>query len=268
MFTVTRPQMHGAIRDLVDGVREWRLWHLLAWQEIKGGYRRSILGTWWLVLSMLLQVLTMGFVMSFLFNLSVEKHLPYLAAGMIIWTGFINGMLQEGSSTYINSASYILQIRRPSSVYICKMLWSNLIRTAHYLAIYILFAIIYSVSPTISTLWLLLSLPLALLSVSWLALFLGILSARFRDVPVMLGSILGVLFWLTPILYRADMLGDKRFIVDLNPFSHVLEILRAPLMGASPAPVSWIVVAGFATAGWVVTLLFFARFRARIPYWL
>jgi len=217
---------------------------------------------------MLLQVLTMGFVMSYLFNVSVEKHLPYLAAGMIIWSGFIGGIIQEGSNTYIGSASLILQIKRPTSVYVCKMIWTNMIRTGHNISIYLVFAIFYKVVPTISILLLFVSVPLAILSVSWLAVLLAVVSARFRDVPVMLGSILGVVFWLTPILYRAEMLGSKRFIVDYNPFSHVLEILRAPLMGGMPTLTNWLVVICFSVVGWAITILFFARFRSRIPYWL
>lgn len=268
MFNITRPLIDDAVADIFGGLLEWRLWHLLAWQEIKSSYRRSILGTWWIVLSMFLQILTMGFVMTYLFGISIEKHLPYLAAGMIIWGGIIAGIIQEGSGVYVGSAPYILQVKRPKSVYLFKMIWINLIKTAHNLSIYVLLAVIFNVVPTGNSFLLIITIPLSIISVAWIALFLAVLSARFRDVPVMVGSLMGVLFWLTPILYRPEMLGSKRFIVDFNPLSHVLELLRAPLMGGAPTVTNWLVVIGFSVVGWIFTLLFFARFRARIPYWL
>ena len=51
MIAVTHGQIVAAGMDLQEGVRDWRLSRLLAWQDIKQRYRRSTLGPLWLTLS-------------------------------------------------------------------------------------------------------------------------------------------------------------------------------------------------------------------------
>ena len=101
----------------------------------------------------------------------------------------------------------------------------------------------------------------------WTALLLGLLSARFRDIPYMIASVTQLLFLVTPIMWSADQIGNK-LIVELNPFYHLIEVIRAPLLGAVPPPETWAAVVGVTAAGWVVTLAFFVRFRERIAYWI
>ena len=94
--------------------------------------------------------------------------------------------------------------------------------------------------------------------------------AREIDVPVIVNNVLGVMFWLSPVIYYPDQLsGLKRtLIVDFNPMAHILMLIRAPFLGTMPSPLNWAVAAGIAIAGWAFALLFFSRFRARVPYWL
>ena len=43
-MVVTKRQIDAAARDLRLGLASWRIWHLLAWKEIRQRYRRSVLG--------------------------------------------------------------------------------------------------------------------------------------------------------------------------------------------------------------------------------
>ena len=113
-----------------------------------------------------------------------------------------------------------------------------------------------------------LGVALDVICVSWVILFLGIVSARYRDVPVMVQNFLTVIVWLTPLMYFPEQLGRKRYIADDNPFTHIIALLREPLLGGTPTLNDWLVVLLVAIVGWIGTLLFFARFRARIVYWL
>jgi lipopolysaccharide transport system permease protein len=107
-----------------------------------------------------------------------------------------------------------------------------------------------------------------MICLSWMALVAAVISARYRDVPQLVANILAILFWLTPLMYFPEQLGRKRFIADYNPFTHLIALLREPLLGGTPSLNDWLVVLVMAVVGWVGTLLFFARFRARIVYWL
>ena len=101
-----------------------------------------------------------------------------------------------------------------------------------------------------------------------MALVAAVVSARYRDIPVMIQNILTILFWLTPLMYFPEQLGRRRFIADYNPFTHMIALVREPLLGGTPTLCDWLAVLGIAVFGWIGTFLFFARYRARIVYWL
>ncbi len=117
----------------------------------------------------------------------------------------------------------------------------------------------------------LLALPgLALICLNglWLAFLLGLVSARFRDVPQIVASVVQVAFFLTPIIWKPELLPGRALVLDLNPFFHFVELVRAPLLGQVPGLASWLAVLGITLGGWLVTLGMYRRYRWRIAYWL
>lgn len=267
MLQPTRGQIAVAVTDLLGGVRDWRLWHLLAWQDVKQRYRRSTLGPLWLTLSMAIQMLVMGSLLTFLLKANFAEFLPYICAGMVFWT-LITQVINDGAMAFISSMSFLMQVKRPLTTYIMQTVWRNVIILGHNFVVYLVIAAIYLVVPGASIILWPLGLLLVLLCISWMALLLGILSARYRDIPMIVQSLLGVLFWGTPLMYYPDQLGAAEYVVELNPFTHVVALARAPLLGEAPTLTDWLVVAALAIVGWAFTILFFARFRARIVYWL
>jgi ABC-type polysaccharide/polyol phosphate export permease len=102
----------------------------------------------------------------------------------------------------------------------------------------------------------------------WIGVSLGLVCARFRDIPQIMGSLVQVAFFLTPVMWQAGMLGTKQWAVAWNPFYHFLEVVRSPLVAASTNWSSWAAVLGITIIGYTATFLLFARFRARIAYWV
>ena len=99
-------------------------------------------------------------------------------------------------------------------------------------------------------------------------IFLGMAGARFRDIAPIVASLVQVAFFLTPVLWSIDQLGRHRWAATWNPLYHFLEIVRAPLLGAPIAPISWQVVIAVTVTGWSFAFLLYCRFRARIAYWV
>jgi ABC-type polysaccharide/polyol phosphate export permease len=66
--------------------------------------------------------------------------------------------------------------------------------------------------------------------------------------------------------YRRCTPGPRRFIADYNPFTHMIALVREPLLGDTPSLTDWLVVLAIAVVGWIGTFLFSARFPARIVY--
>lgn len=268
MTSLSVGNLRIAARDLISGFLSYHIWHTLAWSELRQRYRRSTIGPFWLTLSMAVTVTVMSFVVGLLFQLRVEKVLPYIATNLIFWN-FFSGTINESAMGFISAAQSILQVKRPVFSYIMKIIWSNCLILFHVSLVFIVLAIVFRIWSG----WMLLLLPMGLLiffaNTGWIGLASAILSTRFRDLPMMIQNSFTVFFWLTPIIYTPEQIsGTGAVVVQFNPLTHMFEVARAPLLGESFSLLSWSVAAGTAVVGWAATVLLFARARARIPYWL
>lgn len=212
-------------------------------------------------------VIALGIVYSRLFKTELRDFLPYLCVGLLVW-GYISATITESGLLFTGAESYIKQIRLPYSLYGFRFIWSRLIIFAHNLVIYVVVLIYFQIWPGVG---LLLAIPgLALLSVNLIltSMLLGMLSARFRDIPQLIGSVIQVAFFITPVMWNPTLLGPDSYIVLLNPFYHLLEIVRAPLLGHSFPAMSFAATAIITIVNAGVSAGFFMRFRHRISYWV
>jgi lipopolysaccharide transport system permease protein len=177
-------------------------------------------------------------------------------------------MINDGAALFVATARYITQIKSPLTVFLLQVIWRNVIVAAHNAVIYVIVAVILLVVPGPGLLLWPLGFALIIVCLSWMVLISAVISARYRDVPLMIQNILNILFWFTPLMYFPEQLGRKRFLVDYNPVAHMIAVVREPLLGGSPTLNDWLVVLAIAVFGWMGTFLFFARFRARVVYWL
>jgi ABC-type polysaccharide/polyol phosphate export permease len=98
-------------------------------------------------------------------------------------------------------------------------------------------------------------------------MLLGMVCARFRDLQPLIGSILQVALFVTPIFFSPDQLGSSLAVM-LNPLFHMTDIVRASLLGKYAMLESWGFCIGMLIAGWLITIYLFARFRRRVAFWL
>lgn len=256
-----------ALKDLHDGLALVHVWAMLAWQEIRQRYRRSKLGPFWLTISTAVMVTAMGPLYGRLFGQDIASYASTLAVSYVIWL-FLSNLLNESCTSFTSAESYIKQIKLPLTLHVLRMVWRNVIVLAHYVPIIAVVLIAY---PPASFSYLVLA-PLGVLLIAvngiWLGIFLGMLCARFRDIPPIIASLVQVMFFLTPVLWKAEMLGRHQWIVDLNPLFHFLEIVRDPILGQLPSLRNYAAVLGITLIGWALTLVLFSRFRARVAYWL
>jgi ABC-type polysaccharide/polyol phosphate export permease len=261
-------ELNKAKADLQQGLKMASLWWSLAWQDTKQRYRRSFLGPFWITASTGILVGAMGPLYGALLGQDVASYLQHLAISMIIWT-FISASINEAGTTFVGAEGYIKQVALPLSVHIFRMLAKNIVMLAHN-ALVIVVILIFLPPAHWRDLWLFpLGLLLVLGNLFWLALLLAVLSTRFRDIPQLVTNIVQVAFFLSPIIWKADMLGPKnQFVADYNPLYHFIEVIRAPLLGQPIHAISWIVTAGLLVLGSAGAFLVFARLRARVPYWL
>ena len=257
-----------AIGDLCEGMRSWRIWYVLGNGELRQRYRRSTLGPFWVTLSMGIQATVMGNLLAVLFGQPIGRYFPFLCISIVTWTFFATS-ISEGANCFISMNAIILQIKRPLSTYVMLVLWRNAIIYAHTIAIFVVAAIAFGIVPSATYLVIPFGLALLLLNAAWIALALGVIAARFRDVPIIVQNALNVLLWLTPVYYQPEQLAPgARFIVQLNPLSYVMEVARAPFLNTMPPASVWAAAVGVALLGWLLTFVLFVGTRARVPFWV
>ena len=152
--------------------------------------------------------------------------------------------------------------------FVWRTVFRNLINLAHHLVIVVGVLIFYGYWRTADAPMALLGLVLMVANASWLSLLVGIASARFRDIPQIVMSVMQFALFMSPVFWKPDRLKDYQAFLDLNPFYHLLEAVRAPLLGTPVAPGTYLFLVGMAVAGWLVTFLIFARTRRRIVHYL
>ncbi|MBS9720218.1 ABC transporter permease [Tianweitania sp. BSSL-BM11] len=252
--------------DLLEGLRHRELWLFLGWRDVRRHYQRSVLGPLWLTLSMGIMVAGLGVLYSQIFKMDIAEYLPFLAIGFIMW-GFIGGTITASCSVFSGAAGSIRQIRLPLSVYVYQFVWSQLIAFGHNFIIYIIIAVLFGINPGFQVLLLLPALVLMALNGMFCAMILGPLCARFRDIPMIIASIIQVAFFMTPIIWSASQIPERAVFVNINPFYHFIEIARDPLLGQTGSLTNWLVCIGITIVMGILALTFFSRFRSRIAYW-
>lgn len=259
-----------ALLDIKSGSAKWRIWLMLAYQDIQLRYRRSILGPFWLTLSMAITVYSMGFLYGHLFRVGLQQYYPFLVAGMLTWA-LIASVLTDLTDTFITSESLIKQIKLPYSLYIHRVIAKNVIIFFHNMLVMLPIFVIFSAGAKINFYSLLLIPGLAMIYLNAFiyGLILAMLGSRYRDVSQIIKSLIQVIFFITPIMWTPTILPPKdQFFVLLNPFYSFVELIRSPLIGQAPSLFNLGVTLGITLVGSIVCAFMFTRYRARIIYWL
>jgi homopolymeric O-antigen transport system permease protein len=257
----------AAWADLVEGASKCWVWSTIAMQDIKMRYRGSLLGPFWLTISMVIMVAAMGLIYARMFNMEINQYLPFLTVGLVIWN-FVSTVVIEGCETFLSARNIITQVRMPFSVHAWRTVYRNLIVLAHNMVIVPFVLILFSVPVRWTVVLILPALIILTINGIWVSILLGMISARYRDVPPIVTSFVQVLFFVTPVFWPPEAVGIWMQALSLNPLFAAVDVVRAPLLGSAPLTYSWTVLLVVTVVGCISTFLLFVKFRPRIAYWI
>jgi ABC-type polysaccharide/polyol phosphate export permease len=261
------PQWRLAVRDLVEGLRARRVWVLLARMDIKQRYRRSVIGPFWITITMIIWILAMGPLYSHLLGIGADKFIPYLAMGIITW-GLLSGVLLDGAAAFVTAENLVRSVKLPYTVHILRVLQRNLIIFLHNLLAFVPFMLYLGIRPQWEWLMAIPGVALILLAALPTAFLLGTLSARYRDLQQMIASIVQLAFFLTPVFWHRDLLGSRAYLADYNPFHIMLEGVRHPIVAGVPPVDVYLRIAVVTLVLFLLAAPFFARYRRRLAFWI
>lgn len=240
------------IRDVVRSVRLWHIWIRLGMQDVRLKFRRSAVGVGWIFVNLAVLVSAIGFIYANLLGQDTREFIPYLTIGMILW-GYLTSSIVDGGNAFVHSEGYIKQISLPIYVYVFRFFVSISMTTLIAMLAYVIVAVIYAVPLGAGTLLAIPGLLMVMFASLLLITIFAHLNARFRDVAHMASVGMQVLFYVTPVIFPAELLrrrSDLSFVVNLNPMYHLLEVVRRPLLSGAPA--DW---QSYLAAGVVIAVL-------------
>ena len=268
-----RPQLAAvsqwrlAVSDLVDGLKARRVWMLLARMDIKQRYRRSVLGPFWITITMIIWILAIGPLYSHLLSIGSEEFIPYLAMGIITW-GLVSGLILDGAGAFVGAENLVRSVKLPYTVHILRVIQRQLLIFLHNLLAFVPFMIVLGIRPRWEWLMAVPGVALILLAALPAGFLLGTLSARYRDLQQMIASIVQLAFFITPIFWKPELLGAHRWAADYNPFQLLLEVVRGPIVDGVPSAATYGRIGLMLLVLYAVATPFFIRYPRRLAFWV
>jgi lipopolysaccharide transport system permease protein len=197
-----------ALADLRDGLSQWRLAFALARLDLRNRYRGSVLGPFWVTMTTAAMVVALGFFYSYMMKVDPCALFPWLAISLILWA-MISQVITEGAECFISGEGVIRQVSLPFTVHVLRCVLRNLLVAAHNLPLVFVVMFLFDISPGLAGLAFFGGLLIFVVNAFWIAFFLGIVCARFRDVSPIIASLMQLFFFITPIIWLPEQLGDR-----------------------------------------------------------
>ncbi len=260
----------SAAADLADTFKLWRLIWTLSLFDIRLRYRGSLLGPFWLTLSTAVMIGALGFLYSRLFHTDIHSYLPFLSLSLVLWN-FISLLTADGCTCFTSAESVIRGIRMPLIVHAARVVVRNVLVLAHNVVVIVAVFLMMHTVPSLGSVTILPAFVLWLVDGLAVSVFLGILCARFRDIPPIVASIMQIAFFVSPVIWNPSILAHRGLAIVLikwNPFFALLQIVRGPLLGDPLQLGTWAIALGYSSVLILLAVIAFIRTRPRIAYWI
>ena len=212
------------------------LWHMTV-RHLRGQYKQSILGYAWAFVNPLSQMVILTFVFSTLLRFQSED-LPYplfLFVGLIPWM-FFSSAVSSATESVVGAAGLVTKVYFPREVLPTAAVFTKLVDLAFGLVILGALMVYYGELPALTSWWLPVLFAIHTLFILGLSYPLAALNLFFHDVRFLVGVVLTLWFYLTPVIYPVDIVPERyQFLYDLNPNSLFINAYRRVLLhGESP----------------------------------
>ena len=261
--------MRGGVNDISLGLHRWQDWWTLSWFEVRGRYRRTYLGPWWITLQQVVFVAGLSLLFGLLLGQDLKTYVPYVAIGFLCFS-WMTGMIQQGAASIIGGAAQIKTSPGPMSIFSLRVVAGSTIQFLHDLFVIVLVVVIFQVHLSASLVLFPLAFVVIVVNGLALSLWLGPLVARYRDVGEIIDSLVRILFFFTPIFWTAsDLDATQRIaLAGWNPLAYLLNLIRSPLIGEWPSQATLIGCAVITAVNIAIALRYFSRKRTQVVYWL
>lgn len=255
-----------ALDDVWRGFLTWPIWARVAQQDIAMRYKRSLIGPFWISLSLAAMIVGMAMLYSQIFNSPFKEYLTWLAVSMLCWN-YLSITINESCGVLTDEG--LLRALPVSITGLAgRVMMRNAIIFFHNLLTVAVMLIIFQVPIHLSALYAIPGILVYGLLGVLLGMMLGPICLRYRDVAQLIANFMQIAFFLTPIVWRPNQLGHRIAIVDANPLYQLLEIVRAPILGETIPQHTWVYVGLTISVCAILAFVIIAASRRRVFMWM
>jgi lipopolysaccharide transport system permease protein len=237
----------------------WDLLVQMVGRDLKLRYRRSFLGLLWTLLNPLAQLLVLHLVFRLVLPLNIPNYSLFLFTGLLAWNWFQTSLF-AGAGSIVESRELIRRPGFPIAVLPVVTVISSFIHLL--LALPILFIFMFLAGIDFSSAFLILPVVFAFQFILSLGLIylLATLQVTFRDTQYLLGILLFLGFYVTPVFYDSKTLPSQiQVFYHLNPMATFIDAYRSVFIHAEFPPGLPLLQVGLASV--VLLLLTYLAFR-------
>ena len=262
--------MRSLWEDLGASFRNPGFWAFASWLDIVVRYRQSRLGMFWLVAPAVVYVWGLGSFFAAMNGTPITRFAAYVGIGWLVFR-VINTVILDSTGAFAASASFILDGHVRLTDFVLQVASKSLFYFVSSLPVV---AIALAVSPEVRAIGFVfasIGFVVILLNLLWIGVLFSLIGARFRDMGQFISNIFMFAFLLTPIIWQADSMpagGMRATLMRINPLYHLIELVRAPILGTSIAASSLYYVAVMTAVGWLAASLAYRRYARFVPIWV
>ena len=225
-------------------IAHWQAIQIFVNRDIRGRYINSALGLWWAVIQPLALLALYTFVFSSIMSIKwtdsagAGEFALYAFCGLLPWLA-VSDALTRSASILLDQTPLIKKVVFPTEILPVHLVLSALIVELAGLAVFLVVVIIGGRLPGWSLLILPFVMALQFLFMTGVAWLLSTLALYLRDVRQVVGLMLTLWMFLTPIVYPASLVPARfQWVLDINPMTAIVGAYRAALLDDQlPGPI-------------------------------
>ena len=239
----------------------------LALLDIKIRYRNTILGPFWSTLSLGVTLVILGFIWTKVFSINHYEYIPNLYLSYIFWV-WISDTLTDSITVFNENKDIVHNYNIPIFFLNFKIVIRNFFIFLHNFPLIFAIFYIYKIELGFNILFFIIPIFLTLTFLFFLSIIISIACSYFDDFKQATLIFIKIFFYITPILWLPEMLGDKQFLLFYNPFFHIIELLKNTLLSPTLLINSFLMVVIMNVLTLIFSIIIYKTLNKKIIHWI
>lgn len=195
-------------------------------KEIRGKYKNSFLGVLWSFLNPLLQVVVYAIVFQMILKNPQENYAIFICCGLIPWT-FFSSAISRAAFTMVENGNILKKVYFPREILPISIVTSEAVNFLISTIIIIAFVVFGGLGISKYIIFYPIVLVTQYILLIAISLIVSSISVYVRDLQHLIGVVLQLLFYATPIVYATDTIPSNfQWILTINPMTYIINAYR------------------------------------------